>query len=147
VDGWRARLLVPDQPEVTSSLAADDLVYPAMSCSQLAWWGISVGVEHLDATIRLFDQQVSSGGPILPAANYTVLRAALVGSSQAAVLLAPRKRDERTTYGLQIAHEEYRQALNFRERTLNHPGLVAEARAASERGDYLAGLRGGRPPC
>jgi hypothetical protein len=24
---------------------------------------LSVGVEHLDATIRLLDQQVSSGGP------------------------------------------------------------------------------------
>jgi hypothetical protein len=112
-----------------------------MPCSQLAWWGLNVGTEHLDASIRLLDQQISIGGPILPTANYTVLRAALVGSSQAVVLLGPRRRAQRTTFALQIAHEEYRQALNFRSRLLEQPGLVAEAREAAERKDYLMGLR------
>lgn len=108
-----------------------------MPCSQLAWWGMSVGVEHVDATLRLLQAQVGDGGPIFPAANFTVLRAALVGSAQSIVLLAPRRRDERTSYGLQIAHEEYRQLLNFRKRVLEHPGLVPAARDAATRKDYL----------
>lgn len=137
VQGWQHRLLAPDVPDRGSSLAADDDAFPRMSCSQLAWWGMSVGVEHLDATLRLFNDQVAGGGPILPAANFTVLRAALVGSSQAIVLLAPSKRQERVNYGLQIAHEEYRQVFNFRKRLLEHPGLVLAGREAADRNDYL----------
>lgn len=137
VTAWRQRLLDPDEPELGSSLATDDATYPGMPCSQLAWWGMSVGVEHIDATLRLFDEQVATGGPILPAANFTVLRAALVGSSQAVVLLLPKSREERANYGLQIAHEEYRQTFNFRERVLQHPGLVPPAREAAANKDYL----------
>jgi hypothetical protein len=109
-----------------------------MPCSQLAWWGLGMGVEHLDATIRLLDQQVAAGGPILTSANYTVQRGALVGSCQAVALLAPKTRAERTTVALQIAREEYRQVFNFRERVVTHPGLVKEARQAAEGKDWLA---------
>lgn len=137
VQAWQQRLLTPDEPDRGSSLAADDNAFPRMSCSQLAWWGMSVGVEHLDATLRLFNEQVTRGGPILPAANFTVLRAALVGSSQALILLAPTSRQERVNYGLQIAHEEYRQVFNFRKRLLEHPGLVPAAREAAATKDYL----------
>lgn len=144
VGGWRERLPNPDPIEPRSSLAGDDAAHPRMPCSQLAWWGLNVGVEHLDAGIRLLDQQVSTGGPILPTANFTVLRGGLVGSSQAVTLLGPRRREERTTYALQIAHEEYRQAYNFRERVINHPGLVDEARESASKKDYLAGLREAR---
>ena len=111
VAGWRPLLLVPPAVVDRSPLAGDDKAFPPMRCSQLAWWGISVAVEHLDATIRALDQQVSVGGPILPSANFTVLRAALVGASYAVVLLGSTSRADRTTHGLQMAHEEYRQAL------------------------------------
>src|SRR5665647_1921153 len=104
--------------------------------------GHGVAVEHLDATIRALDQQVSVGGPILPSANFTVLRAALVGASHAVALLGPTGRADRTTAGLQMAYEEYRQALNFREKVLTSPGLVERARLASATTDRLAPLRG-----
>jgi hypothetical protein len=102
---------------------------------------LGVGVEHLDATLRLLEGQVAAGGPILPLANFTVLRAALVGSCQAVTLLAAGSRQDRTTTGLQIAHEEFRQELNFREKTLAHAGLVEAARQAAESRDFLEGLR------
>lgn len=121
---WRAVLMDPLTPEPRSSLAADDRVHPQMPCSQLAWWGLHVGVEHLDAALRLLKQQVAEGGPILPSANFTVLRGGLVGASQAVVLLLPTNRTERTTYGLQIAHEEYRQAANFRGHVETYDGML-----------------------
>jgi hypothetical protein len=142
VADWRSKLLDPPAVADGSPLAGDDKAFPSMPCSQLAWWGISVAVEHLDATIRALDQQVSVGGPILPSANFTVLRAALVGASHAVALLGPTGRADRTTAGLQMAYEEYRQALNFREKVLTSPGLVERARLASATTDRLAHLRG-----
>lgn len=132
--------MVPETPAAGSSLAKDDELLPGMPCSQLAWWGMSVAVEHLDATLRLLAQQVDTGGPLLPAANFTVLRAGLVGASQAAVLLLPTSREVRTTYGLQIAHEEYKQALTFRTHLRDHDGLSDTAVAAYEETDFLGPL-------
>lgn len=131
VAGWRPLLLVPPAVVDRSPLAGDDKAFPPMRCSQLAWWGISVAVEHLDATIRALDQQVSVGGPILPSANFTVLRAALVGASYAVVLLGSTSRADRTTVGLQMAHEEYRQALRFREKAIASAALLKRAPLAS----------------
>ncbi len=142
VSRWRLMLLDPPSVVEGSPLAGDDKTYPPMPCSQVAWWAISVAVEHLDATIRALDQQVSSGGPILPSANFTVLRAALVGASHAVVVLGPSSRADRTTAGLQIAHEEYKQALRFRERVLKSPGLTEHARLMSGGTDRLAHLKG-----
>lgn len=137
VDQWSKRLPDADTPQPGSSLATDDLVFPRLSCSQLAWYALGVGVEHLDATLRLLRQQVDAGGPILPDANYTVLRAALVGSSQAVVLLCSTSREKRTTVALQFAHEEYRQLYNFRKHVLQHAGLVAQAKTEASKKDYL----------
>ena len=137
VGAWSERMREPDDPQPGSSLGSDDEVFPKLPCSQLAWFGLGVGVEHLDATTRLLQQQVDAGGPILPDANFTVLRGALVGSAQAVVLLCSSGRDERTRVGLQIAHEEYRQLFNFRKHVLEHAGLVPEAQAAANRRDYL----------
>lgn len=137
VSAWSRRLVLPDEPETGSSVARDDTVFPRLPCSQLSWNGLTVGVEHLDATLRLLQQQVEAGGPILPTANYTVLRAALVGSAQAVVLLCSGSMEERTTVGLQLAHEEYRQAYNFRRHILSHAGLVPQAQAAAAEHDHL----------
>ena len=137
VDQWSQRLPDAGTPQPGSSLAADDAVFPRLSCSQLAWYALGVGVEHLDATLRLLQQQVDAGGPVLPDANYTLLRAALVGSSQAVVLLCSTSREQRTTVALQIAHEEYRQLYNFREHVLQHAGLVAQAKTEASTKDYL----------
>lgn len=144
VGKWQRRLVHPDDPEPGSSLAADDAVFTRMPCSQLAWWSLGVGVEHMDATLRLFDEQVARGGPILPSANFTVLRGALVGTSHAVVLLSPTRREERVNFGLQVAREEYRQVYNFRKRILDHPGLVEATRRAASGKDHLSSFEAKR---
>jgi hypothetical protein len=113
-----------------------------MPCSQLAWWGLSVAVEHLDAGLRLLADQAARGGPYFSDANYTVLRGALLGASQAAVLLLPTRREVRTTYGLQLAHEEFRRASNLREHLRDHDGLPEGVRTAAADEKYLESLRG-----
>ena len=42
---------------IRPSLANDDETFPPLPCSQLAWWGLSVAVEHLDAGLRLLAEQ------------------------------------------------------------------------------------------
>src|SRR5699024_11067269 len=88
------------------------------------------GGEHGSRTSRRHDQslrnQIEQEKPILPVATYTVLRGALLESSQAALLLCTPRRADRINYALRIAHEEYRQEFNFRKATVNHPA-VSEA--------------------
>lgn len=139
---WRPLLLHPQTPEPGSSLEKDDETFPSMPCSQLAWWGLTVAVEHLDAGLRLLADQAARGGPYFSDANYTVLRAALLGASQAAVLLLPTRRETRTTYGLQLAHEEFRRALNIRKHLQAHDGLPESARTAAADARFLEGLSG-----
>ena len=142
VAAWRPLLLDPQAPEPGSSLAKDDEAFPPMPCSQLAWWGLTVAVEHLDAGLRLLADQAARSGPYFSDANYTVLRAALLGASQAAVLLLPASRETRTTYGLQLAHEEFRRALNIRKHLRAHHGLPESARTAADDTRFLEGLSG-----
>lgn len=144
VAAWRPLLLDPPTPEPGSSLAKDDETFPPMPCSQLAWWGLSVAVEHLDAGLRLLADQAARGGPYFSDANYTILRGALLGASQAAVLLLPARREVRTTYGLQLAHEEFRRASNLREHLRDHDGLPEGVRTAATNEKYLESLRGPR---
>lgn len=140
---WRERIKFPDEVMPGSSLAADDRGHPEMPCSQLAWWGLIVGVEHLDGAVGLLDRQLEQGEPILSAATYTVLRGALIGSSQAALLLGTPQREERVVYGLRIAREEYRQELNFRTSTVNHRAVAEADRQAVLEEDSLGWSRNG----
>jgi hypothetical protein len=140
ISAWRPRLINPLTPEFGSSLAKDDETFPTMPCSQLAWWGLSTAVEHLDASLRLIADQTARGGPYFSDANYTLLRAGLLGASQAAVLLLPPSRQLRTTYGLQLAHEEFRRALNVRNNLHQHDGLPEGIRAAASDGRFLDSL-------
>lgn len=91
---------------------------------------------------HLLADQAARGGPYFGDANYTVLRAALLGASQAAVLLLPIRRETRTTYGLQLAHEEFRRALNIRKHLQAHDGLPESARTALADARFLEGLSG-----
>jgi len=142
VAAWRPRLLDPQEPEPGSSLAKDDETFPPMPCSMLAWWGLSSAVEHLDAGLRLLAEQTARGGLYFSDANYTVLRAGLLGASQAAVLLLPHGRQRRTTYGLQLAHEEFRRALNIRKDLHKHDGLPENLRTAAADTRFLDSLIG-----
>lgn len=141
VAAWRPRLLDPQTPEPGSSLAKDDETFPPMPCSQLAWWGLTVAVEHLDAGLRLLADQASRGGPYFGDANYTLLRAALLGASQAAAVLLPTGRETRTTYGLQLAHEEFRRALNLRMHLHGHEGLPDSARTGFTEERFLDSIK------
>lgn len=134
---WRERVKFPDNVAPGSSLSADDQVHPEMPCSQLAWWGLTVGVEHLDGCVALVDHQLEHDRPILPAATFTVLRGALIGSSQAALLLCTRKREQRINYGLRIAREEYLQALYFRGATAGHPAVAEMEGIVTPDSDFL----------
>lgn len=61
---WRERVKSPEKVLPGSSLATDDQIHPEMPCSQLAWWGgVSMGVEHLDGTISLFETRLSKKNP------------------------------------------------------------------------------------
>lgn len=144
LDLWRQRVKSPDQVTLGSSLAVDDQVYPPLPCSQLAWWGLAVGVEHLDAAVDMLDRQVAQGQSIMPLAAYTVLRGGLIGASQAVLLLCTPQRDKRVNYGLQIAHEEYRQVYNFRKATVEHPTVSEEDRQAVLSEDYLGWSESGK---
>lgn len=140
---WLARIKSPEEVMSNSSLATDDRVYPGMPCSQLAWWGLTVGVEHLDASIGLLDRQIEQGQPIMPSATYTVLRGALIGASQAALLLCTPQRAQRVNYGLKIAYEEYRQAYNFRETTVHHSAISESERQRVLSEDFLSDFQEG----
>ncbi|MDN6521196.1 MAG: hypothetical protein L0K46_09605 [Yaniella sp.] len=135
---WRERVKSPENVMSGSSLAADDQIHPEMPCSQLAWWGLSMGVEHLDGTLSLLEHQIEREKPILPAATYTVLRGALLGASQAALLLCTPRRTDRINYALRIAHEEYRQEFIFTNATINH-GAVSDAERQSALGEDFLG--------
>lgn len=47
------------------------------------------------------------------------------------MLLLPAGRETRTTYGLQLAQEEFRRALNMRKHLQTHDGLPDGARCGS----------------
>lgn len=140
---WRERIKVPEKALPGSSLATDDQVHPEMPCSQLAWWGLSMGVEHLDATVALMEHQVEKDKPIFPAATYTVLRGAMLGASQAALLLCTPRREDRINYALRIAHEEYRQEFNFRDTIINHAAVPETERQTVTNSDFLERAQNG----
>lgn len=140
---WRERVKSPEKVLPGSSLSTDDHIHPEMPCSQLAWWGLSMGVEHLDGTISLLEHQLERDKPILPTATYTVLRGALLGSSQAALLLCTPRRVDRINYALRIAREEYRQEFNFRNATINHKAVSETKRQTVLNEDFLGRAQSG----
>lgn len=143
LDHWRERVKSPETVNSGSSLARDDRVHPELPCSQLAWSGLIMGVEHLDASISLIDHQTDRGQPIFPIATYTVLRGALLGSSQAALLLCTGPRAKRINYALRIAREEYRQVVTFRSETVSHAAVSESERQTLIDDDYLGWAQNG----
>lgn len=79
------------EPNVGAELRPDDEEWPYLATSQLSKSGLDVAAEHLFAVITLIDAQ-----QVLPLAFRSILRTALVGSTQAVWLLAPDDRSERT---------------------------------------------------
>lgn len=86
-------------PEPGSSLAGDDRLYPAFTVSLAVWHGLITATEHLDFFCNSFNAMKVT----YPSAYFTVLRSALLGSSQAIWNLSPSSRPDRQKRTLIIA--------------------------------------------
>lgn len=91
------------EPSVGAELRLDDEEWPYLATSQLSKSGLDVAAEHLFTVASLVES-----GEILPFAFRSILRTALVGSSQAVWLLAPNSLEERTTRLRTLVAEMYR---------------------------------------
>jgi hypothetical protein len=123
-EAWRARLATmfpaierwaertrtaPVTPQAGSSLAADDRIFPAMPPSHLAYAGIVTATEHLE----LFREAFQATGKLYPAAYFTLLRTALMGSAQAVWLLKPAQRIQRQENALRIVRDDIKQRMGL----------------------------------
>ena len=101
VEVWhRAPLFTP---LLGAQLRADDDEWPHLALSQLAKAGLDVAAEHL-FTIRTLVE----AGQVLPIAFRSILRTALVGSTQAVWLLESDDLEERTRRHRVLVNEMYR---------------------------------------
>jgi len=101
VEVWhRAPLFTP---LLGAQLRADDDEWPHLALSQLAKAGLDVVAEHL-FTIRTLVE----AGQVLPIAFRSILRTALVGSTQAVWLLESDDLEERTRRHRVLVNEMYR---------------------------------------
>ena len=90
-------------PLLGAQLRADDDEWPHLALSQLAKAGLDVAAEHL-FTIRTLVE----AGQVLPIAFRSILRKALVGSTQAVWLLESDDLEERTRRHRVLVNEMYR---------------------------------------
>jgi hypothetical protein len=127
VAAWAARI---EQPPLLaspgSSLATDDQAFPHLPASAIAYNGLVTAVEHLD----YFRTALQATGRIYPAANYTPLRSALMGATQAVWVLAPEVADERVGHALDIAVDTYNQQRKLVEAAT---ALTVEQQAVADR--------------
>ncbi|MFD7859787.1 hypothetical protein ACFV6B_36725 [Streptomyces microflavus] len=95
----------PEGPEPGSSLAADDRLFPHYPVSSAVWHGLLTAVEHLS----FFHTALATSRTMYPAAYFTVLRTALLGSAQAVWVLEPASRAERQKRALTVAATDARE--------------------------------------
>lgn len=127
VEGWEARIeQAPTVPVPGSSLADEDRTFPVMPVSQVAYNGLVSAVEHLD----YFRSSFQTTGRLYPAANYTVIRSALMGSAQAVWVLGPPTSEARIGHALEIAIDSYNQE---RKRVGAATELTAEQQGVAEK--------------
>jgi hypothetical protein len=100
---------VPLMPVPGSSLAQDDRAYSPLPPSHLAYGGIITATEHLE----LFRVALRASKALYPSSYFTVLRSALMGSTQALWVLKPAQRVERIEHALQIVREDIRHSMNL----------------------------------
>ncbi len=106
IEQWCARIeQEPLRPAPGSSLANDDAVFPPLPASSVAYNGLLTAVEHLD----FFRAALTATRTLYPAAYYTVLRSALMGSAQAVWVLMPPNPATRAEHSLRIAVDSYKQ--------------------------------------
>lgn len=109
IEAWFDRTgRVPVTPKSGSSLARDDQAYSRMPPSHLAYGGIVTATEHLE----LFRVGYQASRTLYPSSYFTLLRTALMGSTQALWVLKP-PRNDRIKNALQLAREDIRQSMNL----------------------------------
>ncbi|MFI5591178.1 hypothetical protein ACIA5G_39430 [Amycolatopsis sp. NPDC051758] len=110
IEAWFKRTgEVPPMPAPGSSLARDDQVYGRLPPSHLAYGGIVTAAEHLE----LFRVGLTASRILYPSSYFTLLRSALMGSTQALWVLKPRLRAERIAHALQLVRDDLRQSMNL----------------------------------
>ncbi|UOQ60652.1 hypothetical protein MUN76_01310 [Leucobacter rhizosphaerae] len=104
LDRWRLRAHRVEVPERGSELAIDDTVFPPMAISQLVRTSLVSAGEHLRLALDAIKAK-----QVYPSSHFTVLRGALVGSSQAVWILEAEDRQVRQERGLTVIAEMYEQ--------------------------------------
>lgn len=129
LDEWRALLVQYHDPLPGSDAALDDAGWKWAPPTSLARNGIGVAVDHLQAVRVLIGV-----GQMFPMAQSTLIRAAILGASQAVWILAPATSAERVENGRNLAFENYRQQLVFGEQAMRDlPAETIQPEAAEGR--------------
>ncbi|WP_416958160.1 hypothetical protein ACNKF0_10500 [Nocardioides sp. T5] len=112
LDEHRARWgdVTQSVPEPGSALDLDDRTWPSLPLSQMGWQGMVCAWDHFDLARFTIDHERG-----FPTAVYSVLRGALLASSQALWALGPDDSATRVERGLILAQEWYRRRIQWQE--------------------------------
>lgn len=105
LDAWRDRFNAPFSPAAGSDLAHDDSDWPPQPISQVAWHGLASATMHLHAIRFHLDSRVRPP-ELIPFAQMTLGRSALIGATQAVWVLSPDDPAERVMRA-RMSAEEY----------------------------------------
>lgn len=143
LDRWRLRAHRVEEPERGSELAVDDEIFQRMAISQFTRLSLMAAGEHLRLALDGIQAK-----QLYPSSHFTVLRGALVGASQAVLILAPEDRDVRRERGLTVLTEMYAQMdkyYSFLDSTqlnnVDRASLKDQQVWLSERRDDVASIR------
>ncbi len=95
LDHWRARLSAGFYPADGSDLAEDDTDWPPKPVSQVAWVGLASAVMHLHGMRLHLDSPVGRRPELVPFAQLSLGRGALIGAAQAVWVLSSDERETR----------------------------------------------------
>ncbi len=127
MDRWRARLTEPFVPSPGSELALDDEDWPPMPVSQVAWQGLGSAAMHLHGLRLHLDVTPPQKPELVPFAQLSLARGALVGAAQAVWVLSPPDRGTRTAR----ARTATRYFMDGHRKFLAHLQTLTEQRHAS----------------
>lgn len=138
---WFERLRTPYIPEIDSALEADDLDWPFMPVSQVAWVGLAGAADHLDAV-----RHQVIGKRLFSFAQLTLCRSALVGACQAVWVLAPDDPLERVRRARTVAAYVYEHRLTYLRElrglcSESNEGIEFQISRDEQRRDQLQGKR------
>lgn len=133
VRAWESLTETPQAPERGSDLAADDMVFPPLPTSTVAWFAITSAIDHLSLGADLL--QADDVKVLRPQAFHSLTRSALLGAAQALWVLAGRP-DERAMRSLLIVEDEASMQRKYIRAYLHDPTISNDVSA-----DFLEQLR------